>query len=143
MKVVVSACEVRKMRERMKKAYPRERVEYLWGELVGNSVHIYIFDQVPHKAALTWCEVSAHDHAESTKDCREAGFVFLGTVHSHPGWRDASPSETDHDNAEGEILNGIVSVWKTKSGARRSRIRWWGPQVPVKTTLTRRKPRHV
>ncbi len=136
MKIKVARSELAKLRRRMKRAFPKERIEYLFGHVHGEVIHIHIFDHIPHVATKSWCEVSEHDHVASVEACVDAGFMFLGTIHSHPGWRDATPSETDQTNNIGELVQGIMALWKDKSGRLCSRTKWWIPTLPMETIQT-------
>lgn len=144
MKVLVSKSELRKLRKRMRDAYPNERIEYIWGHAhpTKHEVHIYVFDQVKHKAGedkegRKWCKADDVDSEESVKHAEENGLTILGSIHSHPDFAECSPSESDYDDEENNstnLLMGICGVWKAgKSKRLQARIRFFGPLVRVTT----------
>ena len=139
MKVLVSKTEWSKFRQRVRRAYPKERIELIWGRKTGPSTfHIHLFDHVKHKATTLSCTPDEKDVEVSEQEAKECGLVLLGTVHSHPERTEAAPSETDFDSAveDFEIISGIAAVWKDKSTGRlRTRIRFWAPLLGVTAEL--------
>ena len=135
MRVVVSKAELRKLRRRMRRAYPKERIEYLWGTLEGDTITISVFDQVKHTATTSTCEADECDHEMSQEAALECGLVLMGTIHSHPSFADAAPSEGDHDyRQDWEIVTGIVGVWRDK-GRIRTHVRFYGPTLQLEPVL--------
>lgn len=136
MKVVVAKSELAKFRRRILKAYPKERIEILWGRQISpDEFHIFIFEQVPHTATKTSVTYDRGGEIELSQiDAEDAELEQLGSIHSHPDCYDAAPSEFDYDGGviDGEIISGIALVTKDKeTGRRRVRIRFWGPLVGV------------
>ena len=150
MRVLVSKSELAKLRRRMLRAYPRERIELIWGKTVGkDEVHIYMFDRIEQRASRSSCtpgkteserEIEVHI---SEQEAAKLGLAVIGSVHSHPDIENESaPSEFDFEEGVniGELISGIVAVWKDKKcprGARmRTRVKLWGPLVPVEMIIT-------
>jgi proteasome lid subunit RPN8/RPN11 len=144
MKIVVAKSELTKLRRRMIRAYPAERLEHIWGKCVGkDEVHIYMFETVKQKSTRKSCEVKDKDDLivlEQESEARLQGMYLVGSVHSHPTFMEASPSEfdlEDEDDTEGEVVMGIVGVWlDEKQNRMHTRVRFYGPQVPVQTITT-------
>lgn len=135
MKVVVSKSELMKFRRRALKAYPNEKIELVWGKMVGRSTfHVYLFDQIKHLRGKNWCQSDEVDHEISVQEAQAQGLVVLGTIHTHPNRDDCQPSEPDFDGAleAGEVISGICAVWECKkTGKMKTRIRFWGPIIGV------------
>lgn len=135
MKVITSRKEMAKFRQRVRQSFPKERIELLWGKMVGrDTFHIFLFDQVKHTATRSQCKTDEDDHDISIQEAMNKGLVVLGTIHSHPGFTDTAPSETDFDDGleQGEVISGIAAVWKDKKTGRiRTKIRFWGPLLGV------------
>lgn len=139
MKIIVAKDEVRKLRRRMSRAYPRERIEYVYGKFVGDVVQIHVFDAVKHQATRHWCEVDEEEHAVSVEHMENCGLKLIGSVHSHPDFAEASPSEGDYDDCiqTGELVMGIVGIWHDpKREKMRTVVRFYGPLVSVDLVLT-------
>lgn len=140
MKVLVSKSELNKFRQRVIKSYPKERIELLWGKMIGlDTFHIYVFDQVIHEATRKRCKTDEDDHECSLDEAAHMGLVVLGTIHSHPDiHNDAAPSESDFDDAleQNEVISGICPVWKGKDGKMHTKVRFWGPLCGVTAQYT-------
>lgn len=131
MKVFIDKREIQKLKRRMLKAYPKERIELLWGKFKKpDEFHVYVFDQIPFKSTSKSLEHDESEYQISSDHAQSGGLTLLGSIHSHPDCDDAAPSEFDYDESikTGELISGIVCINVNKSGKKRTiRLRFWGP----------------
>lgn len=135
MKVLFAKDQVKGLKRRILKAYPKEHMELLWGKFVRpDEFHIYMCDQIKHKGTRRTVKYNEEEYQISSDHAINAGLVLLGSIHSHPDCYDAAPSECDYDDAlaVGDVISGIALVSKNKlTGRRRVKIRFWGPLQQV------------
>lgn len=135
MKVFVAPDEIKKFKRRVLKSYPNEHMELLWGKEVSkNEFHVFFFDnQFPYIGTPRTCCYDNNEIDLSAQWAEEAGYMLLGSIHSHPNCNDTAPSEWDYDEAlkQGEKLFGIAQVIKSPKGRRKVVIRFWGPLEKV------------
>lgn len=133
--VVVDRKVVDGFRRRAIAKYPNEWMESVWGHVDGNTAFVHILLEADiHDAGPD----SIDYDGEREKPDELEGAIWLGTIHSHPGFVDASPSEGDWDAGykEGELLSIICSIKKDVRGRLRSRVRFWQPQKPIRVRYT-------
>lgn len=134
MKVKISPDEVKKFKRRVLKAYPNEHMELLWGKKQGDEYQIFIFDKFKHLGTPRCVYYDTEEFEASRQFAQENGYVFLGSIHSHPKCSDTAPSEHDYDAAleQGEMISGIALVEESiLTGRRKVTIRFWGPLQQV------------
>lgn len=130
MKILIDKREIVKLKRRFLKAYPKERIELVWGKFKKpDEFHIYIFDSIPYKSTHNWVDYDESEPQISSDHAATRGLVLLGSIHSHPDCFDASPSEYDYDEGvkSGELISGIAVINQNSKGRRSVKIRWWGP----------------
>jgi proteasome lid subunit RPN8/RPN11 len=134
MKIFIDKDEVKKLKQRMLKAYPNERIELMWGKFKKpDEFHIFIFDSIPHKGKRRSVDHAPEELNISSDHASTMGLTLLGSIHSHPDCEDCSPSEFDYDSGieEGEVISGIATINKGKNGRKSIKIRFWGPLLGV------------
>jgi len=137
LQVKVNDLELRKLKRRMKQAFPYERIELLVGRRGAGVVCVDEFWQIPHRAGKDHCEYSHEMLLEIKKRIKRDGLELLGTIHSHPNTFDGSLSEIDlhYAHVTKEIVSGICSIYKTSGGQKRCRILFWQPFTPLNAVL--------
>lgn len=124
--------------------HPVEYLEILVGKVTPEAIEILKSYPISHTASLSTegdagCEYDSDLLEPIRLRAEKAGLEIVGSVHSHPDGAPV-PSETDNDDARGEKVFGIYSFTKNKSSGRCSNAKlcFYLPQLPVKTTPTRR-----
>jgi Prokaryotic homologs of the JAB domain len=124
-------------------AFPRETCAFLLGKWEGNNVEVldlYVPSDIARHATPDAIDYQDRWFVEAEEEASEAGLVVVGDVHSHPyGSKDPVPwafsaaqSEYDLDYSPrwGKIA-GICFVREQKGGRLMSRVRFWGPMIPL------------
>jgi hypothetical protein len=125
---------------RAKDSHPKEHVEALWGQETVDTFRIIKFNRIrlqegkPHTSC--GLEYTKKEMDRQKRLAKEAGLMFLGTVHTHPlEEHDHAPTETDHNWAvkDGERIMGVVNLFKPKKKNSRFvyKVGWWFPQSPA------------
>lgn len=137
--VHISDSVQRGIRRRCARRYPKEYGEAMFVRRGVGEFHIEkcvkISIDSADRTGLAFNELS---YAAARNQARAEGLEFA-TFHSHPEC-DGGPSAFDHTEGckEGEILMGIVEVWKDKkTGKIRTRLEFWQPQLPCKVNVIR------
>lgn len=134
-KIKCAKDELLKLKRRMLKAYPKERLEVVWGKKINQyEYHIYVFDTIEQRATTKSVAYEPSDYLLSKECAEQAGLIVLGTIHSHPDCLDATPSECDYDNSlrMGEYISGIALININPITLRRNiRVKFWGPLSQV------------
>jgi len=137
--------EEQKFIRRALRAHPREMIEAMWGEVRGEILYICAFVKVDHKATRQNLRYEEEELDEHEEDAKEAGWTFLGTIHSHPNCEtnDVGFSETDLATLQEsqETVMGICAVQtakideetgvKSKLSRRIVRIEYWPTVQPL------------
>lgn len=109
--VIVDRRVLAEFKKRALKAYPKELLEVVVGEVRGAKAKVFCFQDYEHTADRrnAYVDADAH-HAEDQDDCPHK---IIGTVHSHPN-DIAKPSPCDRRSAkrEGEQVFGICAIRK-------------------------------
>jgi proteasome lid subunit RPN8/RPN11 len=118
---------------RAKRRFPKEYIEAAWGRTMKDGVHIYAFTDMEHVATKNSV---IYDPEENKEHELAEKLQYLGTIHSHPKYTDASPSENDWRDAmnEDEMTIGILAIWE-KNGRRYSKGVFWPQTRPLDITL--------
>jgi proteasome lid subunit RPN8/RPN11 len=124
-------------RRRCLAKYPKEHVESVYGRIANDTVEIHGFGKIEHEATKTYVTYDDEELEDGQDEAEELKLEALGTAHSHPNCSSAEPSEHDwiagtHD---GELVMGIVAIYKSSSGRLRSRVKWWQPLLPLTTEI--------
>jgi proteasome lid subunit RPN8/RPN11 len=143
LKVIVSAKTWQGFIRRAKRAHPLEHVEAVWGQETIDTFRIMRFNRIRLKQRPDGTTIQSKDELEYTGTeikrqkglAKEAGMIFLGTVHTHPSAdSDPAASEDDHVGAvkDGEKMMGVVHLYKKgRKKPFKCITRWWFPQHPI------------
>jgi proteasome lid subunit RPN8/RPN11 len=117
-RIVVDPREERKFIRRALRAHPLEILEALWGEVRGEILYICAFVKVEHKATRKNLKYEEEELDEHEEDAEEAGWTFLGTIHSHPNSEDNDVGFSDVDLStmqdSQETVVGICTIQTSK-----------------------------
>lgn len=144
-RIVVDPREERKFIKRALRKHPLEILEALWGEVRGEILYICAFVKVDHKATRKTLKYEEEELDEHEEDAAEAGWKFLGTIHSHPNCddNDVGFSEIDlstmQDSQETVMAICAIQTHKidAKTKVRKSlsrrlvRIAYWPTVSPL------------
>jgi len=137
MKIVVDKKEEAKFRRRSLYAFPLEHMEALWGEIRGDTLYICAFipmDFTQSMKTLSYDDQELDDHED---DAKEAGYSFLGTIHTHPNCKDTRFGDTDleHSQDSQEMVMGICAIEVLNEGKKTKRkvcrIAYWPTVRPL------------
>jgi proteasome lid subunit RPN8/RPN11 len=131
MKITVDKTAWRNFVRRAKYKFPKEYIEYLWGKETKAYYHITRFIKIPHTATQVSIYCDEGTFACQQKLAKAQGLTCLGSIHTHPHYKDCSASQTDHEESyeEGEKIIGILALYKNnKINRLQPYIRWWVPQ---------------
>ena len=108
------------------KRYPREYAEALWGSINSHVINIKACLGIDHEGTRNSVDYESEELQEQEQEAREQKLLLLGTIHSHPGTKDCSPSEDDWVFAkdDGELIAGVCAIWLVKQ-RRRTRTIFW------------------
>ena len=111
--VVVDRKVLGSFKRRALKAYPREILEQVVGNMVGTQAHIYAFHDLEQQG-LKGVVMIDDDVNPMTEGEDELRFSILGTIHSHPQ-DTVEPSELDWQTMrqDGELIMGVCAIRKT------------------------------
>ncbi len=134
-RVKLNRAGMERFRRRAKRAFLANK-EYI--ELVGGRISptgqitISEFFPIKHTANRSEIYYTPKQWDQVKAEVEASGLVFLGSVHTHPDGHDY-PSACDNEGTRktGEIITGILSVWKSPLGRVMTRTRWWWPQLPA------------
>lgn len=116
----------------------KEYVEALFGIVQAGIPIVSLFYPMEHTADKWACDYAPLEIKELSQIAAEHGLQFLGTIHTHMGSNTcAHPSKNDVKSSQelGERLFGIVHLYKTDSGRRRSTTEFFPSKDAVKVTL--------
>jgi proteasome lid subunit RPN8/RPN11 len=124
--VVVDRRVLAAFRRRAWKAFPNEHVEII----VGQGTEIHGIHPIEYISTPNICFFDFDDELELLAK-QVAPLRVLGSIHTHPGHMDASPSEHDWESlrASPERITGICAMWEAAKG-RRSRIKFYHALAP-------------
>ncbi len=147
----------RAFKKQARAAYPLEHIEAVAGQYQpwSNTVHIHALLDMAHRrhpdgGGLSLVEEEDNEYNEiefCRKWAEELGYMFLGTIHTHPGDTTCKAmSTTDHYNgwADRELISGVLHLYKVgqeptgnHKDHRRwySRLAWWIPQREIQTVF--------
>lgn len=139
MKVAVVEREVAKFKEYCKAGFPYERFGVLLGVMSEDKWNFMVSRiwMPDEDSTKKWCKkdrVYVPDEwwAEAQDEAEEHELMVVGDVHSHcfEGPSDGVRSERDLRYSQWWAIEGVVVVWPTRTRLV-SRVRWWGPIVPL------------
>ena len=115
-------------------AHPNEYIASLWCVSNTDSISVVDIRPIDHEADNDSVYFDTEDGSFGAADGK---LVRVGTIHSHPDCTDCSPSEFDWDStaARKELITGICQIWKTPSGRRRTKIRFYNARAACPLTI--------
>lgn len=136
---------------RVKKNFPCEALGYLIGRTDENyTLHveeIFFPEDLDSKCTPMYVDVQHSWIRAARRRARQLKAMVLGDIHSHPYTQeelilrklspDCSPSEGDLLRSSPGLVAGICLVKQCRDGKLRSRIKYWGPMVPVREVLSK------
>lgn len=121
---------MRKFRRECCERFPKERMAVLYGSRTPEGVIIADIVAIPHTATTQMINYDEHHIPKSKIKALEAGYEFVGTIHSHPSTpRSATcahPSDPDIQSAleNGELVMAIVYVY---AKGTKTDVAWFVP----------------
>lgn len=129
-RVLISRSLLASFRRAALSAYPNEFMQTLWGTVRGDTVTVEALRDVAHTATPETVGAEIHDQFAAKEKLQ-----YLGTLHDHPEPTDATPSQADWDDAfnTGEIVFGVMAVWKGENEKFRTAVEFWEtrPRIAV------------
>lgn len=136
---------------RVKKNFPCEALGYLIGRTDENYTlqveEIFFPVDLDSKCTPSQVNVQHSWLRDARRRARELKAIVLGDIHSHPYTQeelarykispDCSPSEGDLARSSIGLVAGICLVKQGSDGKLRTRIKYWGPMVPVREVLSK------
>lgn len=139
---------VQKFQREARKWFP---LEFFAGLLSANSdrfhiVSLWIPEDLRQYSTADWVDVPHEKWTEDAYDyAEERGLIVSGSIHSHPyeykdcaggfeGRSEPAPSQGDWQMGWSNIC-GIITVAQQKNKSLRTRYAFYGPAVPVETTI--------
>lgn len=126
-------------RRRAKKAYPREHLEALLGQIATDGeASVHAMCAIDHKGTRDGCEYETSDLLAIEEEFAQRGLHMIGTIHSHPALNTCvHPSELDHNTGveHGEFVMGVMHVWK-QEGVMHTRVSFSVPRKPLEVKVS-------
>lgn len=100
-------------KRRALRAYPREILEQVVGQVVGKQVRIFAFRELEYKG-LKNAIVMDDDINPMTEGDEALPYSILGTIHTHPQ-DTVEPSDLDWQSMkeDGELIMGVCAIRRT------------------------------
>jgi proteasome lid subunit RPN8/RPN11 len=132
--ITVAKDALRNFRRRATRRYPKECIETLWG-LKNGHWRITEFRPIPHDGSRRAVYFNDDDAKFGARDGK---LTRVGTIHTHTILgSDCSPSEHDWDDCANlnELITGICTVEKSKTGRLHTRVRFFLARATCEVTL--------
>jgi proteasome lid subunit RPN8/RPN11 len=145
-RIIVSKQAITAFRREAIKAHPNEFLQTLWGRIQGDTVLVHAIRPVEHRATAGSIDLTLQDTMAPAQGTDQ----FIGTIHSHPDTKDATPSQTEWEDAfsTGEHVFGVMRVMQKPNGKFETELEWWEPRASiqmiypkVRSTNELRKPK--
>ena len=111
--VVIDRKVLTEFKRRALKAYPREILEQVVGQVVGKQARIFAFRELEHKGLKT-AIVMDDDVNPMTEGEESLPYTILGTIHTHPQ-DTVEPRQLDWQSMkdDGELIMGVCAIRRT------------------------------
>jgi Prokaryotic homologs of the JAB domain len=137
LKIVVDKKEEGRFRRRALYHFPLEHMEALWGQVRGDTLYICAFVPMNFTQSMRTMSYDDTELDEHEEDAKEAGYTFLGTIHTHPNCKDTRFGDTDleHSQDSQEDVMGICAIETLNEGKKterkKVRIEYWPTVRPL------------
>lgn len=130
-RIIVTKQAISSFRKAAIAAYPNEFLRTLWGRIQGETVQVSSLRDVSQIQTEQDVSCTIQDLMAPATGPEQ----YLGSLHSHPDTSDATPSQTDWDDAfdTGEHIFGVMRVSKKADGGFTTELKWWQPAPPIQT----------
>lgn len=134
MNLQVNKRAVAGFKRRATSAYPNEHLELLFGTMTADTIRVLAIIPVEITVASTELIRYSGCDAERVRSemARAHGYMWLGTIHSHP--EQASPDVSLNDavgaKADHEPIFGILAILQ-RPQRKRYKLSWWLPTALV------------
>lgn len=135
--------------DRVRANFPCEALGYLIGrtdeQYTLNVEEIFFPHDLDEHCTPTQVNVRHSWLRDARRRARQLKAIVLGDIHSHPYTQeelsrykiapDCSPSEGDLARSSLGLIAGICLVKQGADGKLRTRIKYWGPMVPIREVV--------